>query len=167
METLSADGHARHVDAPLPTPYDNRSRWRLLTGLSVRWIFTTHPLSSPQPSPTMPVYLTPGVRFLAQSLLRVALPACIIGMIFRTLPRLDMFPQTWVLAALSLVAIPVVFAMSIAWSEISLRRRAAAMGARVAPRAEGKWIGNVDILRMMMRNWERGYPGAFLLVSLS
>jgi hypothetical protein len=35
------------------------------------------------------------------------------------------------------------------------------MGARIVPEAQGKWIGNLDILKRMMENLKIGYPGIF------
>ena len=37
---------------------------------------------------------------------------------------------------------------------------AARLGARIAPVAQGKWIGNFDFLRMVNEKFEYGYPGA-------
>jgi len=42
--------------------------------------------------------------------------------------------------------------------EFKQRRRAAAIGARIVPRVNGKWPGNVDILIRLLDNWRLGYP---------
>jgi hypothetical protein len=36
------------------------------------------------------------------------------------------------------------------------------MGACPVPKVKGRWLGNLDVLRMMMENWKNGYPGMFL-----
>jgi hypothetical protein len=40
------------------------------------------------------------------------------------------------------------------------------MGACLVPRVQGRWLGNLDVLRTMMENWRDGYPGMFLASSV-
>ena len=50
--------------------------------------------------------------------------------------------------------------MRIAVNQIFKHREAARLRARIVPVAQGKWIGNFDVLRTMNEKFEFGYPGA-------
>lgn len=49
------------------------------------------------------------------------------------------------------------------WKSISDRRAAAALGARPIPVVQGKWIGNLDILKHLKETLEVGYLGMYIL----
>ena len=103
--------------------------------------------------------ITPGVDYLARTLVVVG-PVAVVGVAIRHLSaEFEFFIPSWLLVLLSVLIIPVYTASRIIYNEISYRRNAAAMGARLVPKALGKCIGNVDVLRTSVRHWKTGYPG--------
>ncbi|KAF7982986.1 hypothetical protein HWV62_24590 [Athelia sp. TMB] len=82
----------------------------------------------------MPAFLTPGAVFLARGALSLALPCALIAL------------------GAALLGPAAVVARH-AYGQLHKRRRAAALGARLAPRLPGG-IGNVDRLMQMMRSME-------------
>jgi len=53
----------------------------------------------------------------------------------------------------------VVIIARLVWDEIYQRRRAAALGARLVPRVEGRWPGNIDVLIDAIEKMRNSYPG--------
>jgi hypothetical protein len=93
---------------------------------------------------------TPGVRFLAKALISLLTPVAFVALIVS---------PTWFPILSSFFIFPLFVFIKINLREISHRRKAAALGARLCPRAEGKWPGNADTTYNMMQSWKYGYPG--------
>jgi len=107
------------------------------------------------------VKITPGVDYLTRSLVVLGLPVALVVILRHFTDEFDFFIPTWLLVCLSTLTVPFYVTTRIIYNEISERRQAAAVGARLAPKAQGKWIGNLDILTTMMKYWRTGYPGMF------
>lgn len=106
--------------------------------------------------------VTPGLAFLGRALLSLAFPCAIIATIrFILNDHFGLSISTWSLAAGIAIGVPLMMAVRIGIDEVTQRRRAAALGARIAPRIQGKWPGNLDILRTMLKISREGYPGRY------
>lgn len=109
------------------------------------------------------VVVTPGVDFLARGGAFLAVAACFFIALGRIAELNHIILPSWALVFLTLSSGPVIIALRIIYIDLRDRRRAAAMGARIVPRASGQWIGNLDILKTMQYNWLFGYPGNLLI----
>ncbi|KDR78034.1 hypothetical protein GALMADRAFT_64763 [Galerina marginata CBS 339.88] len=107
----------------------------------------------------MPI-VTPGIDFLATNLSLLGLFVWLVVSLNSLVgSRFGYDIPTWMILAGTALSIPVfstIYALSF---KINHMRQAAAVGARVVPEAQGKWIGNLDILRDMMEKMRTGYPG--------
>lgn len=103
---------------------------------------------------TMPI--TPGVDFLAHHLIPPSVISAALAFIssFLDLP----FPR-WTFVLIALLTVPAQVIFGTIWKEWADRREAEAMGARLAPRVQGKSLGNFDVLKELMDYWKTGYPG--------
>lgn len=110
--------------------------------------------------------LTPGVRFLARAFLRLSFTLAAVATLQRMGNYFEFPVRAWILAVTFVLGAPLAFTVHILWAEYSLKTRAASLGARLAPRVEGKSFGNLDIARTLLRNWREGYPGNWLLVHI-
>ncbi|KAJ7053490.1 cytochrome P450 monooxygenase pc-1 [Mycena amicta] len=102
--------------------------------------------------------LTPGVEFLLGLALNLTKPALLGLALHHGFQRLANGIPLWATALLSIASIPVYAAYSVWSTDRRQGREAEAMGARLAPRVQGKWPGNLDLLRRMLRNRIDGYP---------
>ncbi|KAF8883907.1 CYP63 cytochrome P450 monooxygenase-like protein [Gymnopilus junonius] len=66
---------------------------------------------------------------------------------------------TWIVLAGTAISIPLFSTIYIMSIKVKNWRNAAALGARPVPEAQGKLIGNLDILKEMMDKQQTGYPG--------
>ncbi|KAF9025789.1 cytochrome P450 monooxygenase pc-3 [Hymenopellis radicata] len=102
----------------------------------------------------MKLALTPGIKFLLPAL--ITLPASILGLTLFGVPFL-----------LSLVAIPtaisVFLVLRVLRDDFKWRRAAARAGARMPPRVVGSQWGNWDVLKTMLKAWEEGYIGDYMV----
>lgn len=89
--------------------------------------------------------------------------AIVYGLRFIIYQRFGLYIPSWVLITSTVLGIPLVLAIRIQMDEMHQRRRAKALGARIAPRIQGNLIGNFDVLRTMLKNWRGGYPGELIL----
>ncbi|KAF7978575.1 hypothetical protein HWV62_45513 [Athelia sp. TMB] len=105
-------------------------------------------------------FLTPGLAFIARGLLSLVFPfALIVGTRFFLAVQFDLVVPIWATIVLSIVALPVVLTARYQLLQYRHRRRAAALGARMAPTLVGKWPGNLDILLDAMEKLLTSYPG--------
>lgn len=97
---------------------------------------------------------TPGKLFLIRVLLSLV-SFCVIltGGRFGLNHWFGLVIPTWVVAVM-----PLVMVLRIGVREIKKHRRAAALGAICAPKAIGRWPGNVDVLIQMIKDSRDGYP---------
>ncbi|KAJ7063970.1 cytochrome P450 [Mycena amicta] len=102
--------------------------------------------------------LTPGVEFLLGLALNLTKPALLGLALHHGFQRLANGISLWATALLSIASIPVYAAYSVWSTDRRQGREAEATGARLAPRVQGKWPGNLDLLRKMLRNRIDGYP---------
>ncbi|TFK72654.1 cytochrome P450 [Pluteus cervinus] len=111
--------------------------------------------------------LTPGVRFIGGYFATSIVPLAGAFALQHALAHFaDLLIPTWLLLTIAFISFPVISAFTIITKEIKDRRDAAAVGARLAPRAEGVYPGNYDILTTMLNNWKFGYPGMLTLLIL-
>lgn len=100
------------------------------------------------------------IKSLAQVLLFfVFLPLGSSVCLRRLTSLFDVVLPKWIVISLSIVILPLYATIRSICREVLQRREAAAMGARLVPRAKGKWPGNIDILIEQMARWNTGYPG--------
>lgn len=113
------------------------------------------------------VHLTPGLRYLAG------------GAAYSSFLVIGVFPlqhllkwafgahiPTWVAIVTSLATFPVGAIIRLSFKEWKDRRDAGIMGAQIVPKITGKWLGNVDVLRMLKEVWDSGYPSTCSLTRL-
>lgn len=107
-------------------------------------------------------FLTPGVAFLGRGLISLLFPCAVIAGIRLILAiQFDLVVPTWGVVIASILIIPLVLVARYQWVQFHHRRRAAALGARIAPRLQGKWPGNLDILLDAMDKLQNSYIGKF------
>ncbi|KAF7759664.1 hypothetical protein Agabi119p4_11359 [Agaricus bisporus var. burnettii] len=102
---------------------------------------------------------TPGIDFLATGFVFLSIP--VFGFIAlgkaheytggRALP-------TWVLVSAGIASIPVYAVSRVVTTRLRHKREAAAMGAKMVPVVRGKWLGNADVVKVMIHNATHGYP---------
>ncbi|KAH6893965.1 cytochrome P450 monooxygenase pc-1 [Coprinopsis sp. MPI-PUGE-AT-0042] len=110
----------------------------------------------------MPSALPPGVKFLSRGVAYVAVyvgGAVGLARLADVLSEGHYYVPVWMAATGALAAMPVLTSLYIFAGELNKKRRAAALGARVVPEAGGFWPGNLDLLKMNLKNMAIGYPG--------
>ncbi|KAG2056638.1 cytochrome P450 [Suillus hirtellus] len=105
-------------------------------------------------------WLSPGAAYLTRGLLSVVVPAAssvIIVVRLASLKGVRISP--WLISAVVLGAAPLGFAAYVLADEISQKRKANRLGARLVPRIHGKLPGNLDkVVKMVLKN-ENEYLG--------
>lgn len=103
---------------------------------------------------------SPYTEFFLRILVGILVPA---GSAYGALQLLELLskihfgsPLTWLIV---LSACPLTIAARIWLRSASMRRQAAARGANIVPRVQGKWPGNLDVLLTLMNEFENDYPG--------
>ncbi|KAF7966888.1 hypothetical protein HWV62_36642 [Athelia sp. TMB] len=105
-------------------------------------------------------FLTPGLAFIARGLISLILPCILIAGIRLFLAvQFHLVVPIWATIALSILALPFVLIARYQIHQYHHRRRAAALGARMAPTLVGNWPGNLDILLDAMQKLVASYPG--------
>ncbi|KAF5378580.1 hypothetical protein D9615_007123 [Tricholomella constricta] len=105
------------------------------------------------------VVVTPGVDFIALSLVKITVPSALFAFSLRALSNsYNYHVPTWALVSGSVLFVPLLSMARIIYKRFDDKRQAAALGARLAPTIDGKSIGNLDILSTMRRLWDTGYP---------
>ncbi|KAG1809092.1 cytochrome P450 [Suillus subaureus] len=110
-------------------------------------------------------WVSPGVAYLARGLLSVVVPVASSVIIVARLTSLKgIRVSPWLISAVVLGAAPLGFAAYVLVDERSQQRKANRLGARLVPRVQGKWPGNLDkVVNMVLRS-ENEYLG---MVSVS
>ena len=103
------------------------------------------------------IQVTPGVLFLGRGLVYLSVPFVVLKILDY---GFDVGIPTWLLVVVSFLSVPFYGALRVFWTEMHHQREAAAMGAKLVPRAQGKWPGNIDVLIELMNKFHYGYPGA-------
>ena len=105
-------------------------------------------------------FLTPGLAFIAHGLISLTLPCILIaGIRLFLAAQFHLVVPIWATIALSILALPFVLIARYQIHQYRYRRRAAALGARMAPTLVGNWPGNLDILLDAMQKLVASYPG--------
>lgn len=102
---------------------------------------------------------TPGVAFLFRGFVHSLIPLTTFFITFLILNDLGVAVPLWIAISSVALGIPTVVALRIIFKDVCHRRRAAALGARPVPRCQGKWPGNLDLLKHMLKVSRDGYPG--------
>lgn len=102
------------------------------------------------------VFITPGIDFLGRGAIFLSIPTAIVVGLNKYV-GLDL--PLWILITGTLLCFPARATIRIVANQIFKRREAARLGVRIVPVAQGKWIGNFDVLRTMNEKFEFGYPG--------
>ncbi|KAH7906604.1 cytochrome P450, partial [Hygrophoropsis aurantiaca] len=106
---------------------------------------------------------TPGVIYLTRLTFSVFIPcACVIFAVIRGSAFAGLDLSLWLISAFLSVAIPLGFAVYVAFGEAVKRRKATSLGARMIPRVQGKWLGNLDALVDIITRAENDYVGQML-----
>ncbi|KAG2354387.1 cytochrome P450 [Suillus spraguei] len=105
-------------------------------------------------------WVSPGVAYLARGLLSVVVPAASSVIILVRLASLrGVRVSPWFISAAVLGAVPLGFAAYVLADERSQRQKANRLGARLVPRMQGKWPGNLDkVVNIVLRS-ENEYLG--------
>ena len=105
--------------------------------------------------------LTPGLRYVGRWTVSTALP--VVGLFFLLVKFFRVFAGVSLSVGGSIAFFPVtllaILAASIISAEVSQRRRAAALGARLAPRIRGYLPGNADLLLDTIKRADTDYIG--------
>jgi hypothetical protein len=105
-------------------------------------------------------WVSPGVAYLARSLLSVVVPAASSVIILVRLASLKgVRVSPWLISTVVLGAAPLVFAAHVLVDGKLQQRKANRLGARLIPRLQGKWPGNLDKLVNMVMRSENEYLG--------
>lgn len=106
--------------------------------------------------------LTPGLVYISRILAFLGLFSYAAATSRRLLEQhASIVAPTWLFVTVSAVILPGLITCRVLYKDWKLRREAARLGARIAPKWRGSWVGNLDHLRLMMQNFWTGYPGAF------
>lgn len=120
-----------------------------------------------QISRTEMTILTPGVVFISRTLGFLGIFS--VGAV-TSRHLLEQYASisvpTWLFLTISVTSLPGIITCRILYKDWRDRREAARLGARLAPKMKGKWIGNLDILRDMVNNFWTGYPGTLAIFSI-
>jgi len=100
---------------------------------------------------------SPGLQVLGRLGLSLSVPLLALTLARRELLSRDV--PVWITNLSLVILLCSFFAAQIQYAEYKMRRRAYALGARVAPRVRGKLPGNVDVLKTAVDSWRFGYPG--------
>jgi hypothetical protein len=104
--------------------------------------------------------ITPGIIFLSRAFVSLLLLCAVIGLAGFVLDDyFGIFVSRWILIVATVLVIPVIATLHSSWALVKKHRRAAALGARVAPTINGSWPGNLDVLLELVKNVRHGYPG--------
>ncbi|KAG2143714.1 cytochrome P450 [Suillus clintonianus] len=107
-----------------------------------------------------PSWVSPGVAYLTRGLLSVVVPAASSVIIVARLASLKgVRVSPWIISAVVLGATPLGFAAYILADGRSQKRKAKRLGARLVPRVQGKWPGNLDKVVNMVLKSENEYLG--------
>lgn len=99
--------------------------------------------------------ITPGIILLSRAFVSLLLLCAVIGLAGFILDNyFGIFVSKWILVVATVLVIP----LRLSWADVQKHRRAAALGARVAP-SVGRWPGNLDVLLGLVKNFRHGYPG--------
>ncbi|KAG1903101.1 cytochrome P450 [Suillus fuscotomentosus] len=105
-------------------------------------------------------WVSPGVAYLTRGLLSVIFPTASAVIIVGRLACLQGFPVSpWLLSVVVLGAAPLGLAAHIFVDVISQRRKATRLGARLVPRIQGRWPGNLDKLVNTIQRFKVEYLG--------
>ncbi|ETW83746.1 cytochrome P450 monooxygenase 11 [Heterobasidion irregulare TC 32-1] len=102
----------------------------------------------------------PGIPYLARGLLKNLVPPSLAVVAARRVLHsyFNVFVPTWLFVLVLLATPPVVVAVRINVRAYQNKREADRMGAVLAPRYNGKWIGNWDLTVKLMQEFKNGYP---------
>ncbi|KAG1750532.1 cytochrome P450 [Suillus paluster] len=108
-------------------------------------------------------WVSPGVAYLIHGLLSIVFPAASSVIIVVRLASLEGFRVSpWLMSAMVLSAAPLGFAAYVLADGRLQQRKADRLGARLIPRVQGKWPGNLDkIVNTVLRS-ENEYLGTIL-----
>jgi len=113
-------------------------------------------------------WVSPGVAYLAREFLSVVVPAASSVIIAVRLASLKGFRVSpCLISAVALGVAPLAFVAYILAGEISQRRKASRLGARLVPRIKGKLPGNLDKMLDMIARADKDYIGIFSSILLS
>ena len=102
------------------------------------------------------VFITPGIDFLGRGAIFLCTPTSIVVGLNKCV-GLNLPPCILIMG--TLFSFPTYATICIVVTQIFKPREAARLGACIVP-MQGKWIGNIDVLRSMNEKFEFGYPGA-------
>ncbi|KAJ3889160.1 cytochrome P450 monooxygenase pc-1 [Lentinula edodes] len=109
-------------------------------------------------------FLTPGIIYITRALAFPAFFTVGVVAVRRFLEtHTNLVLPTWIFVIISVLSLPALITCRILLRDWRQRRDAAAIGARIAPRVKGKWFANLDLLKMMMNNYYKGYPADGLI----
>ncbi|KDQ23685.1 hypothetical protein PLEOSDRAFT_1047931 [Pleurotus ostreatus PC15] len=104
--------------------------------------------------------ITPGIDFLLRGGFSYIFPSVVFAIVLNHVSYSNGIPiPTVALVLIGLFATPAYAFVRVYTSEWKARREARRLGARLIPRVKGASVGNLDVLRKLMRNSENGYPG--------
>ncbi|KAG9217631.1 hypothetical protein CCMSSC00406_0003680 [Pleurotus cornucopiae] len=104
--------------------------------------------------------ITPGIDFLLRGGFSYIFPSVVFAIALSHISHSNNIPiPTVALVLIGLFATPAYAFVRVYTSEWKARCEARRLGARLIPRVKGASVGNLDVLRKLMRNSENGYPG--------
>ncbi|GBE84577.1 cytochrome P450 monooxygenase pc-3 [Sparassis latifolia] len=106
------------------------------------------------------IRLPPGVSFLVRGAVLIAAPPAFVIYLNNFLSRhFQHTLPTWIAVLAAVLSTPIIIVLNNWLRSWRIRRAAVRLGAVLPPRWDGKWIGNIDLLRKSMDAFLNGYPG--------
>jgi len=106
---------------------------------------------------------TPGIRYIGRVIVAVVAPCTALLLLAYRFGVLRMILPVWQTLLLLAAAPLLVIFLAVSYDTLSQHRRETAFGARLAPHAKGRWIGDVDILKVLNAELENDYMGSYFL----
>lgn len=109
--------------------------------------------------------VSPGVRFLAAQCPKLATFLAVGYLPYYAISTyLGIAVSNVAFLSVAFGSLPVIAIAAVRWTDRAEQRRADALGADRLKVWNGKWFGNIDVLMVLLKRFEMGYPSACGLV---
>ncbi|OSX57018.1 hypothetical protein POSPLADRAFT_1157939 [Postia placenta MAD-698-R-SB12] len=100
--------------------------------------------------------MSPGPRYLARQLPRLLLPPTLVYILYRAIGGKSRYSASpLILTFLFVLSYPVSLAILVQWKRYTVCHKAASLGAVLPPTVKHRWIGGIDLVVTVSRNFEK------------